>query len=64
MEIYTTDLLTEPQMKEFTSFVEREIGVDYEINEDGNEGATQFTVIVLDLEGNEISMLREKEKQL
>lgn len=61
MQVYeTSDNLTKAQVKEFLTWFDKEIGTDYEVNENGWD-ENRFYIVFFDLEIPEVFKIREYE---
>ena len=61
MEIYETELMSKEQFSEFVEFFDKEVGTDYEVNEDP-AGSDKVYCLCYELNNSEVTKLRKFER--
>lgn len=61
MEAYETDIMTKTQIKSFEKWLDKNIGTDWEENENDTD---EFYLMVFDLTHKEVNQIRNYEKLL
>lgn len=61
MEIYETDLMTKTQIKSFEKWIDKNIGTDWEINQNDTD---EFYMMIFDLTYSEVIKIRNYENSL
>lgn len=61
MSVYETELMTPEELEDFVEFFDRNIGTDYEINDDP-DGSDKSYVMCFDMDIAELEMIRNYEQ--